>query len=271
MSEALYQILKENTVDNDAKAQDGIHRTFATGEKTPHNCKHRQPAGLSKVCTGAPTEINTTPSPTSTWCSINRCPHHQPSTTPSRSGSTTLASRSSATEPPSPLSPRPPQNPFLPPLPLHPYESFFPHRWYRDHIQLLVCQIFMLGCVILWFESQVLSILGIAYIIRSRLFVIWVFGFIPVVSVLHLAAWYLGAMIVHRIDGAEEWLNGQGPNRHGAGEGLEGEERWWWKRVSMGECVYWVVRVALKAGCLMVTFFASGAITGPHELDFNDG
>ena len=40
------------------------------------------------------------------------------------------------------------------------------------------------------------------------LFLIWVFGMIPLASMIHLGIWYGAALIVVRWHGAEEWLNG---------------------------------------------------------------
>lgn len=124
----------------------------------------------------------------------------------------------------------------------------------------------MLGCVILWFESELFSILGISYILRSRLFLIWIFGFIPASCAVHLGVWLLVASVLRRVDGAEDWLNGKG--RWRVKDESEGR---WWKRLSMGEWVFWWGRVLLKGICLADGFLGAARAAGPQVLDFGDG
>ncbi|KAI4707218.1 hypothetical protein J4E89_008157 [Alternaria sp. Ai002NY15] len=81
-------------------------------------------------------------------------------------------------------------------LPRYPYDSFSSHSWYHDHLILLVSQVIMVGAVALFFLTRLADILGISSILRSRLFVIWILAILPLASFIHLATWYLAALIV---------------------------------------------------------------------------
>ena len=227
------------TVDNDVRVQDAMLSVHSNRDsKAAQELQNAQlkvvigpspdgePRGerISSVCNG-------------TSCCITRYNHHQLS----RAGSLILVDCSptlQATIIP-PRDPRPcfslssTRESIFPSLPRHPYPSFFVHRWYRDHIYLIVCQILLLGCIILWFESELFSILSISYLLRNRLFLIWIFGFIPVSCVVHLAAWYVVASLVHKIDGAEDWLNVRGRWRvEKAGD------RRFWRKMTAGQWTY---------------------------------
>ncbi|KAI4657181.1 uncharacterized protein J4E79_007797 [Alternaria viburni] len=91
-------------------------------------------------------------------------------------------------------------------LPTYPYESFASHDWYHDHLVLLVSQIIMVSTVALFFLTRLADILGISSILRSRLFVIWILAILPLASFIHLAAWYLAALVV----GEGMWCTGYG-------------------------------------------------------------
>jgi hypothetical protein len=120
----------------------------------------------------------------------------------------------------------------------------------------------MIGGVIMWVQGALVSILGISYILRSRLFIIGIFGFVPLASIMHLASWFLAASIVRRIDGAEEWLSGTGKYaRRGKG---------WWK-LTRGRCVYYLLVFVLKAGLLAMTFTVSVQVAGPQTFVFGNG
>lgn len=78
--------------------------------------------------------------------------------------------------------------------------------------------------------------------------------------------WYLAASALRRVGGAEDWLNGRGRWQ------VEKEtERWWWRRMSKGEWVFWLARVLLKGVCLAGGFLGAAQAAGPQILDFGDG
>ncbi|KAI4673701.1 uncharacterized protein J4E88_008758 [Alternaria novae-zelandiae] len=91
-------------------------------------------------------------------------------------------------------------------LPTYPYENFASHDWYHDHLILLVSQIIMVSTVALFFLTRLADIFGISSILRSRLFVIWILAILPLASFIHLAAWYLAALVV----GEGTWCTGYG-------------------------------------------------------------
>lgn len=261
-------------MDNDAKAQDAVRPDPNTLIAQGGNL---QTIGLAAIGSGTGTgDKQATSTHDVTSGGITRCNYRQPSqtTTPSRVGTATLDDNSipsvkefSPPDSESQHSPSLPRTTFLTLIPRHPYPHLFAYHWYRDHVYLIVCQLLMVGCVILWFQGAIVSILGISYILRSRLFLIWIFGFVPMSSVAHLAAWYLAASVVNRIDGAEEWLSGTG--RHGRGDGAEG--RRWWGTMTMGRCVYYLLVLLLKGGLLAVTFLGSTIIAGPQNIDLGNG
>ncbi|RMZ73319.1 hypothetical protein GMOD_00007819 [Pyrenophora seminiperda CCB06] len=142
-------------------------------------------------------------------------------------------------------------------LPSYPYANFSSHSWYRDHLALLLLQILMAATTALYFLTTLGDVLGISSILRSRLFVIWALGFIPLASLLHLAIWYLGALVVGTWPGpgAKNWLMGDGKK---------------WKKKSrkslLGRTVYWTCRIGLIVGLLLFTFFLSMEVAGPQSL-----
>jgi hypothetical protein len=81
---------------------------------------------------------------------------------------------------------------------------------------------------------------------------------IPLASLVHLAAWYVAASIVVRYHGFEEWLKGVDRN-------VERENRWW-RRVTVGQSVYWGLRMGLVLGCMMFTLFTRLGAEGPDPL-----
>lgn len=196
---------------------------------------------------------------TSTSFSIARCDHHRPSTQ-SHIAEECLEENENSADPN--LSPKP----WFYPLPRYPFHSFFDYHWYRDHIYLIVCQCLMVGCVILWVQSEIVSILGISYILRSRLFLIWIFATIPLASLIHLALWYLAASVVQHFDGAEDWLYGTG--KYG---GRVVEKRWWRRRLTRGVMVQYLLRFLLKGGLLAFTFLGTASVAGPENIQFGDG
>lgn len=232
--------------------------------------KQNQTMELGTICSSTGTGSSQRPdartSASLRRLSIPHRDHHHPSPPPSHTNTGRSSPASSTPEvlPSSHPSTTTRSFPHLISLPRHPYHSFYRYDWYRDHVYLLVCHSLMLGCVILWLESEVLSILGISYFLRSRLMLLWVFGFVPLSGGVHLVAWYLGANVVARIDGAEDWLRGRGRWRR------EREGRWW-ARVTLGQWVFWVMRTSLKVGCLLLAFLTSAQIAGPEMLDFSDG
>ncbi|KAE8845241.1 hypothetical protein PTNB85_03506 [Pyrenophora teres f. teres] len=142
-------------------------------------------------------------------------------------------------------------------LPPYPYLNFSSHSWYRDHLALLMFQILMAATTALYFLTSLGDVLGISSILRSRLFVIWGLGFIPLASLLHLTIWYLGALVVGTWPGpgATNWLMGNG-------------ERWRKKskKSMLGRTVFWTCRIGLILGLLLFTFFMSMEIAGPQAL-----
>ncbi|KAF2443262.1 hypothetical protein P171DRAFT_445743 [Karstenula rhodostoma CBS 690.94] len=252
-------------LDNDAKAQDTVRKRIQT-------------VGLAAVGSGTGMDDKqATSTRDATSGGISRCNYHQPSpdTNPSRLGgtnttvddySTPSVKQTSPPDPESQHAPSVPPTTLLAPLPRHPYPHLFAYHWYRDHVYLLVCQLVMIGCVILWVQDALVSILGISYILRNRLFLIWAFGFLPLSSVVHLAVWYLAANVVRRIDGAEEWLDGTG--RYGC---TDGEGRRWCGGLTRGRCVYYLLVFSLKGGLLTMTLLGSAVIAGPQDIDLGNG
>lgn len=74
---------------------------------------------------------------------------------------------------------------------------------------LLLVQILLLGGTILSIENALVAILGVSELLRTRLFLIWIFAGVPFASLIHLSMWYAAACVVRRVDGAEEWLGGR--------------------------------------------------------------
>ena len=89
--------------------------------------------------------------------------------------------------------------------------------------------------------------MGISAILRNRLFLIWVFGLVPLTSLVHLGGWYVGALVVYGF----RW------------KGKESGSGWGW----MGKVVYWCARMGLVVGCLMGTFWGSLEAASPFPLD----
>jgi hypothetical protein len=141
-------------------------------------------------------------------------------------------------------------------LPQYPYDSFTQYPWYNDHIVLLLSQALQLTGFSLFVLAELANILGINAILRNRLFLLWVFAMIPLASLIHLAACYVAASIVVRWTGCEEWLTGINGERGGR----------WWRRVTVGQCVYWSARIGLVAGCVVGTLFVSLEAAEPDPL-----
>jgi hypothetical protein len=131
-------------------------------------------------------------------------------------------------------------------LPRFPYAPFTPHSWYTDHILLLLCQIIMVTTMARWVITKMADIFGISSILCSRLFLIRSLGVIPCASLIHLAVWYVAALILGRMRG---WPTG--------GRG---------RKFDVGKVVYWVLRIGLVVGCLVFTLFNSLELAGPDEL-----
>ncbi|KAF9734343.1 hypothetical protein PMIN06_004243 [Paraphaeosphaeria minitans] len=263
----------QSYLDNDAKAQDAVRRE--SNLLITQDGKPLRTVGTAAVGSGTGTndkQASSTHDVTSGG--ITRCNHRQPPSNTIRIDSTTpdenATPSAKVSSPPDSESQHPvclPPNVLLAPVPRHPYPHLFAYHWYRDHVYLLVCQLLMIGCVILWVQGAIVSIVGISYILRSRLFLIWIFGFIPLSSLAHLAAWYLAASVVRRTDGAGEWLSGTG--RYGCADG-EGRRKWW-MRMTRGRCVYYLLVAFLKGGLLTMTFLGSAVIAGPQNIDLGGG
>jgi len=133
-------------------------------------------------------------------------------------------------------------------LPRYPYDSFSSHSWYHDHLILLVSQVIMVGTVALFFLTRLADILGISSILRSRLFVIWILAILPLASFIHLATWYLAALMVNRWPSVRRWLSRDET------------------RSKSVRIVYWTCRLGIIAGCLLFTFFVSLESAGPNSL-----
>lgn len=252
-------------LDNDAKALKVPRRAPLGNEETPGepdtpstepSVKFEPVQTLGNRNDGLATDCR------STSCSITSCNHHP---------SLTLAPRRSIVDKPEPditshLSPSDttPSTPVprtaLVQLPTHPYDGFRGHSWYHDQIFLLLLQIFLLTAFSLWILTELANVFGISALLRNRVFLIWVLGVIPVASFIHLSAWYAAALAVGRWRGLGEWLHGKGRFR------CEGNR--WWKRVTVGKVVYWVLRMGVVAGCIVFTFFVSLELAGPNALEF---
>lgn len=264
--------MAQSYLDNDAKAHDAPQNAAIPKERP--SPEHAQPAGLSTVLIAEREEPEMPDTRNSTSCSITRCNHHQPSVALSRYVTRTLneeeaSSISAQADNAPPVPPRSPSRPYSSSprsvwsvLPRHPYRSFTCYSWYKDHIALLVFQTLMLGSVILFVQNLLSSFLGISSILRNRLFLVWIFAMIPLASFVHLALWYLAAWLVCQWGGAEDWLKGEGRFKY------HGEEKSWWKSITMGRYVYWGLRLVLLGGCLAFTFFLSVEIAGPAEIEF---
>ncbi|PVI04517.1 hypothetical protein DM02DRAFT_586190 [Periconia macrospinosa] len=151
----------------------------------------------------------------------------------------------------------------LPQLPRYPYPSFASHVWYIDHICLQIWQVIMLATYVLIIQDITINVLGVSFLLRSRIFLLWVFACIPLTSLLHLAFWYAAASIVMHIPGTEDWLNGSGPFRY------KGDKKFWLWRVTKGQWMAWGLRTGLKIGLLLFTFLVSQELAGPMRLEFD--
>ncbi|CAO2652751.1 Nn.00g021620.m01.CDS01 [Neocucurbitaria sp. VM-36] len=147
-------------------------------------------------------------------------------------------------------------------VPRHPYRHFTSHAWYCDHILLLLCQILMVTAFALWVLTAQANVFGISAILRNRLFLVWILAIVPLASMIHLGFWYIAALILCRWRGIEMWLKGEGKPAS--------TEDAWWRRVTVGEMVYWTLRMGLVCGCLMFTLFLSLEIGGPNALEYGD-
>jgi hypothetical protein len=222
-------------LDNDAKAQEALEHAHNLRESVSKE-KHDSECATDSSGQHARNEL---PGPrTSTSCSITRCNHH-PYPHVARAQSDTTSP--------------PPSTSFH--LPQYPYDSFTQYPWYNDRIVLL-CQALQLTGFSLFVLAELANILGISAILRNRFFLLWVFAMIPLASLIHLAAWYVAASIVVRWTGCEEWLTGINGERGGR----------WWRRVTVGQCVYWSARMGLVAGCLVGTLFVSLEAAEPDPL-----
>lgn len=147
-------------------------------------------------------------------------------------------------------------------LPIYPYPSFTSKPWFKDQVILILCQILMVAGLALYVLSAYRNIFGIASILRNRIFLIWILGIAPLASLLHLAFWYMAALVIGRWRRAQDWLIGQGDCV--VREGLV-----WWRRVTLGKVVYCLLRLGLGCGCLLGTYIASLELAGPHGLSLN--
>jgi hypothetical protein len=148
-----------------------------------------------------------------------------------------------------------------PALPQYPYRSFAGYAWYKDHIFLLILQILMVTCFILFLLTQLSNFLGLSLFLRSRLFVGWMLGIIPAALLLHLAFWYIAAWTAKAL-GVDGWLMDDG--RQSTDDGLE--TRWAKGYSRTGYTVYWLLRMGLVCGLLVFTFFISVEVAGPDPL-----
>lgn len=156
-------------------------------------------------------------------------------------------------------------------LPQYPYTDFTAYPWYTDHILLLVCQTVMIAVFALWVLTEIASILGIASILRSQLFLIWTLAMIPLASLLHLSFWWAAAQVVTCFPGLENWLKGQKKDKTKTAWSEEmRENKRWWRRWTVGQLVYWVLRIFLLVGVLAGTILASLEAASPYPL-FGDG
>lgn len=217
-------------------------------------------------------QVNSTHDATSRG--ITRCNHRGPALITNKNVITTTlgvpatpsTKETSPTDSESQSSPSLQSHALLAHVPRHPYPDLFAYHWYRDLVYVLVCQVLMIGCFILWVQGAIVSILGISYILRSRLFLIWIFGLLPLSCLVHLAAWYLAGCIVTKVDCAEKWWSEI--VRH---DRMAGEEKSWWRSLTRGRCLYYSLVFVLKAGLLTATFLGSAALAGPQTVNMGDG
>lgn len=262
-------------LDNDAKAQEtkdeGQRNERSTQEKGTASTSATVELGRGGTCDKT---NETLPDPqTSTSCSITRCNHH-PSVCPTRAQHvvdadngrdnvevTAQYSTSSAS------TPIPPTTSYAQArslgLPSYPYPCFISHPWYKDNILLLLCQTFMVTAVVLWVLTALENILGISAILRNKVFLIWVLGVVPLASFVHLFMWYIASLIVSRWKGCEDWLKG---SKRSMGKDRQDKQKW--RMITVGEVVYWTLRLGLIGGCLAFTFFGSLELAGPKPLVF---
>ena len=219
----------------------------------------------------------------STSCPLYRCRHHQSppvsraqsrERSPPNSNATTALPRTSQ------------PHSLLPPLPTHPYslQHFHSLPWYTDLLTLLVLETLMVCAFILALLNAFGSFLGISWILRSRLFLVWILGMIPLSAAALLGSWWIAALSVRvwrRVRGKERRIGGEKEPeiREEVGEPLgeetpsggftQGEEEKKSNKWMPEQILYWALRLFLISGWVVFTFFMSFEISGPKALLFD--
>ncbi|KAF2748856.1 hypothetical protein M011DRAFT_476226 [Sporormia fimetaria CBS 119925] len=163
------------------------------------------------------------------------------------------------------------------PLPEYPYAPFTRYPWYNDQIVLLILQIVQLAVFHLYLLALVGNFLGLSVFVHNRLFLIWTFAVIPAASLLHLSIWYIAAWISSAFD-IKRWLSGRKYDNEPKKiplQDVEDRQRERFAEMQQSEAaktarmIYLILRMALVAGLLVFTFFASVEFAGPNEIDFD--
>jgi hypothetical protein len=242
-------------LDDDARAQETFEQAL---DQQGHLLQEKYDSGcVTESSTGLPRHKDHLPDPRkSTSWSIARCDHHSPQH--ATHNHLDKYSRNPDDDVLPLPSPRSLSNLKHFRLPNYPYANFTHYPWYNDQILLLLCQTLQLVGFSLFVLAELANILGISAILRNRLFLLWVFAMIPLASLVHLAAWYVAASAVVHWRGCEKWLKGTGRD-------VDRNSRWW-RRVTLGQSVYWGLRMGLVLGCVMFTLFMSLEVAGPDPL-----
>lgn len=191
-------------------------------------------------------------------------PHHQ--SRPPSPTMTDIQSFSISSFVPSPLpSSIPPHSispSSVPSLPRYPFTSdFYACPWYLDLLVLIFLEVALLGSFVLYLLNAVSAFLGVSILLRSRVFLLWIFAVIPSALFLHLAFWWVGAWAWYLIKCRLREIERR---RVEDGEG-ERSKRW----DVAGKLIYWSLRIVLVSGLVVYTLLITFEIGGPNALAFS--
>lgn len=286
-------------LDNDAKAAEATRKAELDERASVEMFTEKYDGGAGPILPVSHGGNETNPKDdlrNSTACSIRRCNHH-PSVCPPPESSIATSSESHAQSAVDHLDGAPPPNERsipqnldpgesfhskLPNLPRHPYPSFAGIPWYNDLVLLLIGELLWLGIFGLVLLRRMNNVLGLSVLLRNRLFLIWVFGFIPVTVFVQLSFWYIAACLVKaskRKDKSKEQREVEATAAHLAK--VAKLEKWpvgkkqvdairtsAWGRFKWSLFCYWVARMLLVSGCLHFTFFVSVEVAGPTAIEW---
>jgi hypothetical protein len=128
---------------------------------------------------------------------------------------------------------------------------------------LLLCQILPIAAFSLWFFTKLAYVLSISAILRNRLFLIWVLGMTPLISLMHWCCWHLAALVVSQWKGSEKWSRGVGNQK--CVEGIQDNKRF--GKATVGHVAYWSLRLGLIAEYPMLTLLGSREAASPNPLN----